>query len=177
MEPFLRGPLFSHVWCLEAFPVFIRKLSPTSRTVISFLSHFLHVISNPVPPPSPSPPLKYFSFLLPVFNMTQLAALASVVACLLATISHAFPDSMSTVSLTPALASTFTSSVNVTQIASVISPPGGSCKYHPGGGKCPKHAPCCMNGYCSGTSLGYRMHKQTTRGVFCLTVFFFPCGS
>ncbi|KAF9434934.1 hypothetical protein BGZ76_007179 [Entomortierella beljakovae] len=25
----------------------------------------------------------------------------------------------------------------------------GVCRHHPGGGKCPEYAPCCLNGYCS----------------------------
>ncbi|KAF9120008.1 hypothetical protein BGW39_011740 [Mortierella sp. 14UC] len=33
--------------------------------------------------------------------------------------------------------------------ASIPKPLEGSCRYHPGGGPCPEHAPCCLNGYCS----------------------------
>lgn len=105
--------------------------------------------------------------------MTQLAALAPVAACLLATISQAFRDPISSASL----ASSITSSVNLTLISAIVPPlppPGGSCKYHPGGGKCPKHAPCCMNGYCSGTN-GFllRMHACTSDEYSLLTSFAF----
>lgn len=38
--------------------------------------------------------------------------------------------------------------------SAILKPLEGSCRYNPGGGICPENAPCCLNGYCSGTNYG-----------------------
>lgn len=131
----------------------VKKASPTRELPRLFSFSFLHIVPTILHLHLHLDNTSHIFCIL--FSMTQLAALAPIAACLLASISQAFPDSISSAFL----ASSITSSVNLTQTLVIAPspppPPKGSCKYHPGGGKCPENAPCCMNGYCSGTNCFY----------------------
>lgn len=128
--------------CLSQTFFFPLYICPSVKRWSTQLIHpCRHFVSNPIS--------RFYSLIL-----ARMAPLQIIGRILLLTLLLTRAQSESAATSVSATINLAPPPAPIAPTAAILKSLEGSCRYHPGGGSCPEHAPCCLNGYCSGTNYG-----------------------